>query len=204
MTIVTRSAVSLIKGIILSPKKILKQIKDDIVHPQSTYLIFAMVMLFLLLKSFLARSGKDIRLELFNEKFLNRIIEILADPFIHLIVVYLLYFVVAFYIRKLAKFLNKKTEPKKIIQMLMALSVLGIIGQPIYLLLNYLSAHNALRIFSILISIWNWSLIFLAVKVSSSLSYKKIALILLIPFIIIGISPLGPWSFMSPYLLFVK
>ena len=204
MTIVTRSAVSLIKGIILSPKKILKQIKDDIVHPQSTYLIFAMVMLFLLLKSFLARSGKDIRLELFNEKFLNRIIEILADPFIHLIVVYLLYFVVAFYIRKLAKFLNKKTEPKKIIQMLMALSVLGIIGQPIYLLLNYLSAHNALRIFSILISIWNWSLIFLAVKVSSSLSYKKIALILLIPFIIIGISPLGPLSFMSPYLLFVK
>ncbi len=204
MRIKALPSISLIAGIIFSPRKSLTQIKEGIISSQSAYVIFVIVMIYVLLKSFIMRNSKMFGVELFNQEYLNRLMSLLTDPFNYSIISYLFYFIIVFYLVKFSRFLNKGNKSKKLTPMLLSISVLGFIAQPIYILGDYLSLYNALRVFGTLMHLWNWTLIFLAVKISSSLSYGKITLLLIIPFIIIGISPLTPWSFMSSYLLFIK
>jgi len=88
----------------------------------------------------------------------------------------------------------------------MSISVLGLIAQPVFLLYYILSKAGLTNIYTGFIveyffKIWNFILIFLAIRISGMFSIKKTVLIFSIIMIIFGVlSPtMTAWSSLGPF-----
>lgn len=191
---------SIIKGLIFYPRKNLEQIKKGVVSKKLIYTIFAFSMIVTFIRSFFVRWHQSFTF--FDKQFLNVAVIFLNNPFLMWLREYLLYFIGVFVLVKLCN-LFSKSKCESMPYMLMAISSIGILGQVLFWPLHYLLTHDLLKILGLIFYLWNLTLIFLAVKIVSSLSYVKTSIVILIPLIVLGFSPFGIWSFMSPYFLFM-
>jgi hypothetical protein len=194
-------SVRLVKGIAFLPLSTLNQIRKGVIPKGNVYFIFIVTMLVTLAKAPFTTWNRSFNV--FSKQSLNEIIIFLNNPFAMWVREYLLYFCVLFLLVKLCKLFTKKQECQEMPCMIIAVSGIGIVAQLLFFPLSYLLTKEFLRILGLIVYLWNFVLIFFAVKISSSLSYAKTFIIILVPLGVLSVSPFGIWSFMSPYLLFL-
>jgi hypothetical protein len=195
-----KNASDLINGMIFSPILELNKVKKGIIPKNIIYKIFIITMLITLAKVPFRKLDRSF--DWFHTQFLNEIFIFLNNPFVTWAVGYLLYFWGLFLILKICKIFLTHSDCDDLPTLVMSVSAIGIVAQGLFLPLNYIFPIKLLRILSIIIHLWNYVLISLALKVGSSLPFFKIIIILLIAMIIYTLSTFG-WSFMDPYLFFL-
>jgi hypothetical protein len=87
--------------------------------------------------------------------------------------------------------------------LVMSVSGIGIAAQVLFFPLNYILSRQLLMFLGLCFRFWNLVLIFLAIKVSSSLSNMKSFSIVAITVVIITIFTFAIGTFMDPYLFFL-
>jgi hypothetical protein len=191
----------LVKGVAFLPRSTLNHIKKGDIAKGNVYFIFVVTMIVTLAKAPFITWNRSFNV--FSNQPLNEIIIFLNNPFAMWAREYLLYFCILFLFVKSCKLFTKGQECQEMPCMIIAVSGIGIVAQLLFFLLSYLLTKESLRHLGLIVYLWNFVLIFFAVKISSSLSYAKAFIIVLVPLGILAISPFGIWSFMSPYLLFL-
>jgi|GEM_PF-6719707 len=190
---------ALIREMIISPKQSFDKIKAGTTSVRAIYSVLLLAALITLLKAFFASWRKTF--DFFDSQYLNNVVIILNNPYIMWLREWLVFFITLFLLVKSCKLLFK-AECDKLPYMLMAISVIGLLCQILFLPLNYLLPHDSLKLILVAFYIWNLILIFIAIRIAGLLSYAKTTVVLLMVIIVFFISPFGLWSFMTPYFLF--
>ena len=192
----------LIKKVTLSPRLAFQEISAE-KSAATVYFLFAITALYIILKVQLFGAHDYGAIDLYNNSFLNTLLGMLANPWIYIAVSYLSYFLVACLIVWFVRFMNAQVDIKKLFLSFLSVSALGLPAQLLYAVFHYSSLGRYMSLVSVIVHLWNWVLIYLAVRTVASLTATKAAILLAISFAIVFVSPLGPWSFMSPYLIII-
>lgn len=191
----------LIKGIIVSPISELIKIKEGVIPKQIIYRIFVITMLITLVNVPFREYGR--MGDYIPNLYLTKIANFISHPFVLWIAAYLSYFCSIFIMVKLCKLFTKERGCRDLPYLVMSVSGIGIAAQVLILPLNYILSRQSLMLLGLFLRFWNLVLIFLAVKVSSSLSNMKSISIVAITVLIITIFTFAIGTFMDPYLFFL-
>jgi ACR3 family arsenite efflux pump ArsB len=191
----------LIKGIIFSPVNELNRVKEGLISKKIINYVIILTMLLTLAKVPFrewGRMGEGLPM-----RYLRDIVNFISHPLVLWGLAYSLYFCSIFIMIKLCNLFSRKGSCNDLPRLVMSVSAIGIVAHVIFFPLNYLIPFDILMYLGMIFRLWNLVLIFLAVKVSSSLSNKKSILIVVIPVLIMAVFTFGIGTFLDPYLFFL-
>ncbi len=192
------SAVSLIGQILLSPRLILRKIKDE-GYNKEVLTIFFVAALITLIKSFFVKR-KEFVFAFFDTELLNQIAIILDNSHIYWIILNISYFLFILLVYIVCKLFNRGNNFKQLVISLMSLGGVGIVAQGLFYILKIIFPHNIILFSSYIVYLWIFILSISAIKISQNISVPKALIcffIAALPFILfayfVGMAPYLAW-----------
>ncbi|HEX9882453.1 MAG TPA: hypothetical protein VGA79_00665 [Desulfobaccales bacterium] len=191
----------LIKGLIVSPISELNKIKEGLIPKNIIYRIFIITMIITIGNVPFRERGR--MGDYIPNRYLTEIGNFISHPFVLWMAAYLFYFCSIFIMVKLCNLFTGQRGCRHLPYLVMSVSGIGIAAQVLFFPLNYILSRQLLMFLGLFFRFWNLVLIFLAIKVSSSLSNMKSFSIVAITVVIITIFTFAIGTFMDPYLFFL-